>query len=269
MRSRVAAATETATRQLDGFDLAGYAATVYELAWSDYCDWFLEMAKVDLRRDDATDAERAATWHAAATELTRILRLLHPLMPFVTEEIWSAMRDVVPDATAGEELLVRAAWPVATERDPEAERAFEDLAALVRGVRNLRTEAGTEAAAWVPLVVDPVDEGADRALRASERYVSVLARARPIERHAGGPRPDLVAASPLGAAWLGVDAAAAAAGAERRAAQLAELERNIDRVRALLANDAFIGRAPAVVVERERARLADLERERRQLGAAE
>jgi valyl-tRNA synthetase len=265
IRSRIAAATETATRQLDTLDLAGYAATVYELAWSDYCDWFLEMAKVDLRREDATDADRAATWTAAATELTNLLRLLHPLMPFVTEEIWSAMREVVPDATVGEELLVRAAWPRPAARDPEAERAFDDLAALVRGVRNLRTEAAIEAAAWVPLVVDPVDERSAMALANVEPYLRTLARARPIDHHADGPRPELVTASPLGAAWLGVDASAVAAVAERRAGQLAELERNIERVRELLANESFVGRAPAAVVERERARLADLERERAQL----
>ena len=72
-------------------------------------------------------------------------------------------------------------------------------------------------------------------------------------------------ASPLGAAWLGVDAAAVAAVAERRAGQLAELEKNIERVRDLLANESFVARAPAAVVERERARLTDLERERAQL----
>ena len=96
IRSRLAAATERATRQLDALDLGGYAATVYEVAWSDYCDWFLEMAKVDLRREDATDADRAATWPAAAEGLATLLRLLHPLMPFVTEEIWEALGDVDP-----------------------------------------------------------------------------------------------------------------------------------------------------------------------------
>ena len=99
--SRLAAATERATRQLDDLDLAGYTATVYEVAWSDYCDWFLEMAKVDLRRADATDADRAATWLAAADGLATLMRLLHPLMPFVTEEIWQALGDVEPRATSG------------------------------------------------------------------------------------------------------------------------------------------------------------------------
>jgi valyl-tRNA synthetase len=265
MGSRLAEATARATRQLDALDLGGYAATVYEVAWSDYCDWFLEAAKVDLRREDATAAERSSTWRAAADGLASLLRLLHPLMPFVTEEIWSALSDASPDAVRGEPLLVLAAWPSAPNRDVEAEEAFEQVAALVRGIRNLRTEAGTPAAAWAPLVLDPVDEDARSAVDKSRAYVSALARVRPIEWHDGGARPRLVTASPLGAAWLGIDATAAAAAVERRSGQLDELEQHIARLRDLLGNAAFVDKAPEAVVARERQRLADLERERAQL----
>jgi valyl-tRNA synthetase len=267
IRSRLAAGTHRATAQLDGLDLAGYAATVHELAWSDYCDWFLEMAKIDLRRPDASDADRSATWSAAADGLATLLRLLHPLMPFVTEEIWQALGEAAPDATDREALLIVAAWPRAGARDATAERAFEELASLVRGVRNLRTEAGIPAGAWVPLVVAPSDEAAAQAVSGANAYVESLARVRPISlRPDDGERPPLVATSPLGAAWLEA-APTDTAATERRGAQLAEIERNIDRLRVLLANEAFVGRAPAEVVERERERLARLEEERRQLAA--
>jgi valyl-tRNA synthetase len=265
--SRLADATERATRQLDALDLGGYAATVYDAAWSDYCDWFLEMAKVDLRREDASSAERATTWRAAAEELATLLRLLHPLMPFVTEEIWQALVEAAPEVTGDDPLIIRAAWPAAGARDPEAEGAYDALATLVRGVRNLRTDAAVAAAAWVPLVVEPASENASAALEAQRGYLQTLARVRPIEvrRDAAGRRPDLVTSSPWGAAWLGVDADAQAAAAERRAAQVAELDRNIDRLRTLLAGEAFATKAPAAVVERERERLRALESERRQL----
>ena len=268
IRSRLSDAAERATRQLDALDLGGYAATVYDAAWSDYCDWFLEMAKVDLRSEAATDADRAATWRAAAGGLATLLRLLHPLMPFVTEEIWAALGELDPAVTGGEPLLIRAAWPRPEARDAEAEALFADLAALVRGVRNLRTEAATPAGAWVPLIVDPADDHAADAIAAASHYVTSLARVRPIERFSGGERPPLVAASPLGAAWLGVDAASRHAAAERRSAQLAELDRNIGRLRELLGNAAFVERAPERVVDRERERLAELERQRSQLAAA-
>jgi valyl-tRNA synthetase len=263
--SRLADATARATRQLDGLDLGGYAATVYDVAWSDYCDWFLEMAKVDLRRDDGGDAERAATWSAAADGLAALLRLLHPLMPFVTEEIWQALRDASPD-TASEPLLITARWPQARDPDPLAEAAFADLAALVRGVRGLRTEAGTPASAWAPLAIEPSDDLAAAALRADLRYVEALARVRPIELVVeGGERPELVTAGRLGVAWLAQDGATAAAVAGRRQAQLDEMDANIARLEELLANTSFTDRAPALVVERERVRLAELREQRGQL----
>ena len=255
IRSRLAAGAAHATEQLDALDISGYVATVYELAWSDYCDWFLEMAKVDLRRDGVTEAERSATWSAAAEALATLLRLLHPLMPFVTEEIWGALRDVAPEVTGDEPLLIRAAWPTPVVRDGDAETAFEDLATLVRGVRNLRTEAGTPAGAWVPLLVAPTDPDAARTIDAGRPYIEALARVRPIEVTEEGERPTMLATGPLGAAWLGTDTTA---GEDRRRRQLDELDANIARLRALLANEAFTSRAPAAVVDRERERLADL-----------
>jgi valyl-tRNA synthetase len=260
--SRLAEATDRATRQLDALDLSGYVATVHEVAWSDYCDWFLEMAKVDLRREDATDAERSATWRAATDGLGTILRLLHPLMPFVTEEIWAALADVAPHAVRGEELLIRARWPADLLRDEAAEHAFEELATLIRGLRNLRTDASAPAGAWLPMRIDPADEAAASRFRAVAAYVETLAHVRPIQIGADGERPQLITPGPLGAAWLEMDATG---NADRRDRQLAELDANIGRMRSLLANEAFVARAPEAVVARERDRLAALEAERAQL----
>jgi len=266
MRSRLADAVERASRHLDSLDLGGYAATVYDVAWSDYCDWFLEMTKVDLRRADAAHAERAASWSSAADGLATLLRLLHPLMPFVTEEIWQALRDAAPEA-APEPLLIGARWPVAADRDTDAEAAFDDLAALVRGVRNLRTEAGSAASAWLPLMVEPSGETAAALLRTESRYVEALARVRPIEVVAGAAQPAGVASGRLGVAWIGQDAAADEAAAARRDAQVAEMDANVARLEELLANASFTERAPAAVVERERTRLAELVEQRRLLTA--
>jgi valyl-tRNA synthetase len=264
IRSRLAGATTRATRQLDELDLGGYAATVHDLAWSDYCDWFLEMAKVDLRRDEATPEERATTWSAAADGLGKLLRLLHPLMPFVTEEIWQALREVAPDA-APEPLLITAAWPQPEAVEDDVEIRFDELAELVRGIRNLRTEAGSAAGAWIPLVVEPAGDASARTILDARPYIEALARVRPVQLDGDGERPDHVASTRLGVAWLGADAAAEAAGATRRRAQLDELDGQIERLAQLLANQSFTERAPAAVVERERSRLAALREQRAQL----
>ncbi len=266
IRSRLADTIGRATRALDGLDLAGYAAAAYDLAWSDYCDWFVEMAKVDLRAPDAGDDAVARTWLTAAEVLGDLLRLLHPLLPFVTESIWAVLTDVEPRATGGEPLLIRAPWPVAGAADPDAEREATALTGLIRDVRNLRTAAGLPAGAWLPLHVVPASP-ADRArLEAGVRYLGPLARVRPIDLDAAAAeRPAAAATSQLGVAWLGADPVAAATATERAAARDAELRAQVDRIRTLLANPSFVDRAPAQVVAKERGRLADLERQLAQL----
>ena len=261
MRSRLAGAIERATRALDDHAPAEYVAVAYEVAWSDYCDWFLEMAKVDLRRPDATDADRARTWLAAAELLGDLLRLLHPVMPFVTEEAWGVLGELEPRATHGEPLLVRAAWPAGTGGDEDAERAMAGLTELIREARDLRTSAGVPSAAWPPLHVAASSDEARGTLADGARYVEALARVRPIDLDGAGARPPLIGSTTLGTIWLGLDAGAEVAAGTRMATQRAELDAAIGRLRALLANGQFTDRAPAAVVERERARLAELERQ--------
>jgi valyl-tRNA synthetase len=193
-----------------------------------------------------------------------MLRLLHPVMPFITEQVWSTLHEVAPDATHGEPLLVVAAWPVEVDRDAAIETETADLMELVRGLRNLRTEAGLAAGAWLPLTIAPSDEAARQALTRGTAYVESLARVRPIvlasDGDAGGSEPGSpMTASRLGTAWLGETGEGPNVGAARREAAIRDARAGIERLRALLATASFVERAPAEVVERERARLSDLE----------
>ncbi|HET7686674.1 MAG TPA: valine--tRNA ligase [Candidatus Limnocylindria bacterium] len=267
IRSRLADATARATRALETLDVAGYAATVHEFAWSDYCDWFLEMVKVDLRRTDASEADRARAWLVAAEVLGDLLRLLHPLMPFVSEAIWEPLGEAAPTATRGEPLLIRAAWPQPGERDPDTERDMAALTDLVRSVRDQRTAAGVPAGAWLPLHVVPAGPAEGDRIAAGARYLEPLARVRPLHLAAGPvARPPTASSTSLGTFWLGADPAAADAAAARAAAHRSGLRAQAERLRALLGNAAFSERAPADVVARERARLADLEAQLAALG---
>jgi valyl-tRNA synthetase len=268
MVSRLAAARERATRQLDALDMSGYAAGVYDFAWSEYCDWFIEMAKVELRRDDATPADRARAWRAAADGLAGMLQLLHPLMPFVTEQAWSFLHEADQRATGGAPLLITARWQAGGPSDAGIDAAVGDLIDLVRGLRNLRTQSGTPAGARRHLVVAAADPRATAVLSEGRAYLAALARGRPVEILPPGAsveRPAGMVASPLGAAWYVGDEQGQEASA-RRDAQAEQLRSGIERLRELLANPSFTGRAPAEVVARERDRLADLEAQLRQLG---
>ncbi len=265
IQSRIAEAIERATAQLDALDLAGYAATVNELVWSDYADWFVEMAKVELRRDDASDPERARVAAALASTLADVLRLLHPIMPFISEEIWGVLRTVAPAATRDEELLMTAAWPIPVERDAAAESEMTALTALIRDVRNLRTQSGSAAAAWLPLFVAPAGAEEQAAIERGVRYLEPMARVRPVTVDTADERPALVASALLGVAWLGIEPGEDGAAAERRHRRVQELQAAIDRLDALLANPSFVERAPAAIVEKERRRLTELRAQLRQL----
>ncbi len=274
IRSRLAEVVERSTAQLEALDLAGYAATAHEFAWSDYADWFVEMAKVELRREGASQGERARVWATLAGTLGDLLRLLHPLMPFITEEIWSVLRDAAPSLTDGEELLLTAPWPTPGPRDASAESEVSALTALIRDVRNLRSESGVAAGTWLPLFVAVTGDAQRSAIERGIGYLEPMARVRPVQFATSDQRPALVAATPLGAAWLGVEAAEVAAGvaagvehdsSERRARRVVELRAAIDRLRTLLGNASFVERAPVTVVGKERARLAELEAQLRQL----
>ena len=268
IRSRLAHATERATRQLAELDLAGYAATVYEFAWADYCDWYLEAAKVDLRRPETSAGERSRIWHTTVGVLAGLLRILHPLVPFLSEEIWSAMHAAGVEG-ATEPLLATAAWPGPDGRDPEAERAFDAVAGLIRAARNARTEGGVPARSRVAFDLVPADATTADLARSNAHIIVALARVEPFTVHEpGGLPPGGASALPsaLGAAWLSAGEPATAPDG-RLARQAAELSGAIDRLRALLANAEFTARAPAAVVDRERARLGELEDQLRQLGS--
>ena len=264
IRSRLADVTSRATRQLDALDMAGYAAGLYDFAWSDYCDWFLEAAKVELRRPDVSPGERARVWLTAAEVLSGAMRLLHPIMPFVTEAIWTHLHELDPSLTAGEPLLIRAAWPTAGETDAVADADMADLIELVRGVRNLRTGVGFAAGSWMPLAVGPAHGTDSAAIEEALRYLEPLARVRPIELQPAGTAPPAGAsaiASALGSAWLAGPAPAGAADLGGNAARQQQLQARIERVEALLADEKFAQRAPASVVDGERERLEDLRRQ--------
>jgi valyl-tRNA synthetase len=262
IRSRLSDATEHATRQLDELDMAGYAAGVYDFAWSDYCDWFIETAKLELRREGATAGQRARVWETAAGTLADMLRLLHPIVPFVTEAIWEQLHALDASLTHEQPLLISAAWPAGGDRDAEAEAQMTQMIELVRGVRNLRAEARVPASAWIPLLVSPNQDAATRGMEAALVYLEPMARARPIQVRAAGEAPPSGApatTSALGAAWIdSVAAEAGGAGDATRAAREEQLRQGIARLETLLADQQFISRAPSAVVQRERDRLEEL-----------
>jgi valyl-tRNA synthetase len=273
--SRVAATTLEVDRALADYAFGEVTRSLFDGIWSEFCDWGLELAKVRLGDDSLPAEVREATWWTLVEALDTYLRLLHPVMPFITEQLWGAL----PHRATDPELLIVARWPGAGERDAVAEAEVDALIELVRGLRNARAEAHVEPASWLPIGV-AVPEALGPAFEALRPAIERLARARPLERYLTrealhGSMPDgglAVIAGEIEAVIGTAEGHGASADADRARLEkeLADAEGFLDAARARLANEAFTSKAPAPVVEGARAREAELadqvERLRERLG---
>jgi valyl-tRNA synthetase len=261
--SRAAATTEAVDAAMAGYGFGEVTRTLYEAIWNEYCDWGLEFAKVRLADDEASDEVREATWWTLVEVLDTYLRLLHPVMPFVTEALWGA----IPHRDSDPDLLIVARWPGVGERDAAAETQVQAIVELIRAVRNARSEAQLESGAWLPVEV-AVPQTLGATFEALRPAVERLARARPLERRltrdalTADPAALAVIAGDLEARILpvgaGLDPAAAALERARLERELAEAEGWLAAARARLTNDAFMAKAPPAVVDGARAREAEL-----------
>ena len=265
--SRASATVEAVDAAIADFAFGEVTRLLYDAIWNEFCDWGVELAKVRLADESLSAETREATWWALVQALDTYLRLLHPVMPFVTEQLWGA----IPHRASDPGLLIVARWPAPTGRDERVEADVEAILELVRGLRNARAEARVEAAAWLPTeVVVPMTMGPTfEALRTA---VERLARARPLDRRLSREALGQGSGSTDGA--LAVIAGELEALAHRgdgtgdeaaRDAERARLDRELkeargwlEAARARLANEAFIAKAPPDVVEGARAREAEL-----------
>ena len=258
--SRCHVALRAADEAYANYQFAEGSRILHAAIWSEYCDWYLEMAKVRLGPDMAPET-RAATWQVLAWVLDRYLRMMHPVMPHITEEIWGRL----PHRPDDGDMLITAAWPVdanfKSEADEEQAAAVADILELVSQMRNARADAGIEPGTW--LEAELRFEKADRAeaFTAIADVVARLVRVRPtVAETDAAPNDDsaLVVVSPGAEARLSVSVEDRERDRVRLEKELAETERLLASTRAKLANGDFVSKAPANVVDGVRAREAEL-----------
>ena len=230
------------------FDMA--ARAIYEFVWDEYCDWYLELAKVQIAQGGAV---AASTRHTLLTVLETLLRLAHPIIPFITEELWQAVAPLVAAKQGDSIMLSRYPQADSARADGEAQGEMAHLKDLINATRNLRGEMSLSPAQKVPLFV----EGEAARAAACAPYMAALARLS--EVHVVSALPEGDAPVAIVGDWrvmlhVEIDREAEIARLDK---EIARLDGEIAKARGKLSNASFVDKAPAAVVDQEKKRLAD------------
>jgi valyl-tRNA synthetase len=262
--SRLQAAIGAVRSHVKAYRFNDAAGAIYQFLWGEFCDWYLEIAKLDLYRAD-DPARRLATQHALVTTLEATLRLLHPFMPFITEEIWQRLPH------DGDSIMI-APYPKVVRRraDPNAEREMAVVMGVVTAIRNIRGEMRVAPGVTLSATVKPGPDAPAALVHANAPLIQTLARAAVIvDAHASRPRN-----SALGVVG-DIEVYVALEGVVDLGAERQRLEKEIKRAdeaiafgRAKLARPEFAERAPAEIVDKEREKVAQQEALREKLVAS-
>ena len=256
--NRVAAQVE---RFMQNYQFGEAQRTIHDFFWNEYADWYIEMAKIRLRSEDERD-DSPLPYLAYALE--RVLRMLHPFMPFVTEEIWQTLKERVPADPDAPDALIIAEYPAADSAfyDDDAEDDIALVMETVRSIRNLRAEFRIQQHQRIEAVLDLPQDGAVAAAEADA--IKMLARVEPLKF---GAQSNGVASNNSVSLVLSKGVVTIPLGGlvdldkerERLRDEIEDIDRNRERLAARLSDERFLTRAPEEVVERERERLASIE----------
>jgi valyl-tRNA synthetase len=257
--SRQQTLNENVRQHLDSyrFDLAAQA--IYDFTWHDYCDWYLELSKPILQSNTHSPESLRGTRHTLVHVLESLLRLIHPLMPYITEEIW---QQVAPLAGRQGDTIVLQDYPVgdASLMDSQVELEMEWVKSFIMGVRRIRAEMDLPPGKALPVLVQNWNSAEHQCYQRNELFIRRLAKLESTRWLDGTPPPESATALvgelkiliPL-AGLIDKNAELARLGKE-----LAKLRANIERGEAKLQNPNFVERAPTTVVEKERLRVENM-----------
>jgi valyl-tRNA synthetase len=244
------------------FDIA--AQTVYEFTWNQFCDWYLELTKPVLNNDESSDAEKRGTRHTLINVLESLLRLLHPLMPFITETIWERVAPLSAlDFNAGDSIMVQPFPAVdAAKQDEQVLADIEWVKRFIVGIRNIRGEMDIAPSKPLPALLRNVSSEDERRLGLSRTFIDRLARLESITVLKEGEEAPASAAAVVGEMEILIPMAGLIdkeAELARIAKAMGKLEQDVARFKGKLSNEKFVSNAPEAVIEKEKAKLADSE----------
>ena len=253
IRSQLQRLIQTVERNFAEYRFDNIANAIYHFVWDEYCDWYLEMAKVQIQQGNP--AQKLATQRTLIEVLETVLRLAHPIIPYITEELWQKVSLVAAKRTAEENLSISVQpypEPNPSLIDEKAEKQVAELKAQVDAIRALRSEMGLSPSERVPLFA----QGDATMLEQNRPYLMALAKMSEVELHEQLPdlgAPVQVVGTTQLMLHVEIDVEAETA---RLNKEIERLNNEIAKANGKLSNPNFVERAPAAVVEQERERLA-------------
>lgn len=262
--SRTGEAIRTVTEALDGYQFHDAATELYRFFWNDVCDWYLEVAKRRLSGDDGPEKEAARA--VLLKVLNATLRLLHPLMPFLTEELWAFL-------PGSEGPLMEAPWPNAADfpRDEAAEQDFERMRDALAAIRNVRSSVNLPPTQSIDVILKPEDPELGRVLEATREMAAPLARIANLTVDPEAAKPRGAAAKVIRGGTLYVPLEGLIdldVERERLQKEKQRLENLVTGANKKLSNENFVSRAKPEVVAREREKLESLQGDLEKVEAA-
>lgn len=253
--SRLQDTVKDVTGLLERFELGEAGRAIYDFIWSEVCDWYIEIAKPRLYNKEAA-AERATAQHVLATVLVSAMKLLHPYMPFITEEIYQCLPHEA-------ESIMISKWPVADESlvDPEAERGMNAIMDSIKAIRNMRAEVNANPGKKIPAIM-LVSEDLREVVAHNDSYIKLLGSIDNLElRPLNGEKPE----NAMAAVVTGIEVYLPLAGlidvekeTQRLSKELAAMEKDLQRAGGKLNNAGFLAKAPEDVIAKERAKYEEL-----------
>ncbi len=261
--TRLQTTIDDVTRLSDKYEFGEAGRILYHFIWEDFCNWYIEMAKLPLNGED--EAAKQTTRSVLAYTLDRIMRLMHPFMPFITEEIWQHL----PHEG---ETITRAAWPTreASLDFPEAVPAFEAVQNVIRSVRNIRAEVNAPMSKQIQLFISTNDARVQDDLSSNSSYLQKFTNASELRIEEQMPAPEKAMSAIVTGAELFIPLADLINIEEEIARlnkELVKYTKEVERVEKKLNNPGFVGKAPAHVIDEEKAKALDYTEKRQAVEA--
>ncbi len=255
--SRLSAVTDEMNAALGEYRFNDAANSIYQFLWHEFCDWYIEMAKIEMQDPESKAGVKSCLLHVLDTSL----RLLHPFMPYITEEIWQKMKALRPEEAGAKESIMISAFPASLPRDPKAEEDMQFITDAVTGIRTIRGELNVSPSLRLNASIRALSRRAENIMKESMMHIKNLARLEKLEIGADTVKPKGSATAIKSSLEVYVPLKGVlniTAEIDRLKKERAKVEASLTTLNKKLFNDDFLRKAPQEIIEKEKSKYQEL-----------